>query len=215
MQTTGQDSTQICVMTQLLRTTFNLFQLYSCNQYPHLTYQYCQETCHIRGLQIKATPPTLDAEDKRHQALLADSIHHPHPDIPPHANCPVQFGNFFQPISPNPSRCMQYNNEFPAYALSVSRFTWAIYSFNSGHFASLISMRNLTFNNTLASNPFAYGHALMEEFTSCKCIFSSARPFWTTFGDRAINQLSMAIWFTQIDSNPANQPVHFGHCRLP
>ncbi len=47
MQTTGHDSTPMCVMTQLLRTTLDLFQLYDCNQHPHLTYQYCQETCHI------------------------------------------------------------------------------------------------------------------------------------------------------------------------
>ena len=47
MQTTGHNSTPICVMTQLLRTTLDLFQLYDPNQRPHLTYQYCQETCHI------------------------------------------------------------------------------------------------------------------------------------------------------------------------
>ncbi len=62
---------------------------------------------YYRGPWIKATPPTLDAKDKRHQTLLADSIHHPHPDIPPYvSNCQVQFGNFVQPISPNPSHCV-------------------------------------------------------------------------------------------------------------
>ncbi len=162
-------------MTQLLRTTFNLFQLYDCNWCPHLTYQYCWETCHITKVRkSRKTPPTLDSEDKRHQTLLVDSIHHPHPDIPPHvSNCPVQFGNFDQPISPDPSHCVRYNNKFPAYAFSASWFTWAIYSFNSGHFASSISTCNLPFNVTLVCAPFAYGGALMEEFTSCKCIFSS------------------------------------------
>ncbi len=128
-----------------------------------------------RGPRIKADPPTLAAEDKEHQTLLVDSILHPHPEIPPHvSNCPFQFGHFEQPLSPDPSHCVWYNNGFPAYALSISQLNWAIYSFNSGHFASSISTCNFPFNVTLACDPFVYKRVLMEEFTSCKCIFSSA-----------------------------------------
>jgi hypothetical protein len=110
------------------------------------------------GLQIRVDPPTMAAEDKEHQKLLTYSVLHSDPDISPHvSNCPVQFGNFEHPFSPDHSHCIWYNNEFPAYALSISQINWAIYSFNSGHFASSSSICNLPFNVTLACDPFAYG----------------------------------------------------------
>jgi hypothetical protein len=67
-----------------------------------------------------------------------------------------------------------YNSEFPALAFHVARFNWAVYSFNSGHFASTISTRNLPFDILLACNPYAYGRALFVEFTKCRCILPSA-----------------------------------------
>ncbi len=45
--------------------------------------------------------------------------------------------------------------------------------------------------------------------------FPARQPCWPTFRDQAINQPSMATWFTHIDSSPANQPVHFSRCKLP
>ena len=67
-----------------------------------------------------------------------------------------------------------YNSEFPALAYCVAWFSWAIYSFNSGHFASTILTRNLPFAVTLACDPYAYGRALFTEFTGCRCILPSA-----------------------------------------
>jgi hypothetical protein len=49
-----------------------------------------------------------------------------------------------------------------------------MYLFNSGHFASVISKRNLPFNVSLACNPYAYGRALFNKFTGCQCISPSA-----------------------------------------
>ena len=67
-----------------------------------------------------------------------------------------------------------YNLEFPVLAFRVACFSWAIYSFNSGHFASTISTRNLLFAVSLACNPYAYGRALFAEFTGCQFILPSA-----------------------------------------
>jgi hypothetical protein len=49
-----------------------------------------------------------------------------------------------------------------------------MYLFNSGHFASTISKRNLPFDVLLACDPYAYGRALFNKFTGCRCIFPSA-----------------------------------------
>ncbi len=132
---------------------------------------------YYRSPQIKATPPTLDAEDEIHQTLLADSIHHPHLDIPPHvSNCPEFnleiLSNLFLPIPvtvcgiTTSSQHMHFLfHNLPGQSILSTPVI----------FASLISTCNLPFNVTLACNPFAYGYMLMEEFMSCKCIvFSSA-----------------------------------------
>ncbi len=66
------------------------------------------------------------------------------------------------------------NLEFPALAFWVACFSWAIYSFNSGHFSSTISTRNMPFAVSLACNPYAYGRALFAEFMGCQCILPSA-----------------------------------------
>ncbi len=87
---------------------------------------------------------------------------------------PVQFGTFADPAPVMLDERHNYNNEFLAFALSVARVNWEVYSFNSGNFASSISTRNLPFHVILACNPFAYGRALFEEFTKCPCILSSA-----------------------------------------
>jgi hypothetical protein len=81
--------------------------------------------------------------------------------IPPClANYPVQFGTI---ISPTDTDIRQlYNSEFPALAFRAACFSWAIHSFNSGHFASTISMCNLPFDVMLACDPYAYGCALYE-----------------------------------------------------
>jgi hypothetical protein len=92
--------------------------------------------------------------------------------LPCLANYPIQFGSF--PSLEDTSIRPMYNLEFPALALCVARFNWAVYLFNLGHFASTISTRNLPFDIFLACNPYAYGRVLFDEFTECRCILPSA-----------------------------------------
>jgi hypothetical protein len=92
--------------------------------------------------------------------------------LPCLANYPIQFGKF--PSLANTSIRPMYNSEFPALAFQVTHFSWAMYLFNSGHFASTISKRNLPFNVSLACDSYAYGHALFDKFTGCRCILPSA-----------------------------------------
>ncbi len=54
----------------------------------------------------------------------------------------------------------------------------------------------------------------MEVFTSCKCIFFSAMALLDQIRGLGDQSTINGYRFTHIDSNPANQPVHFGHCRL-
>jgi hypothetical protein len=87
------------------------------------------------------------------------------------ANYPVWFGKF--PLLHNTTIRPLFNSEYPAFAFQAAHFNWAVYLFNSGHFASTISMRNLPFDILLACNPYAYGHGLFNEFTECPCILPS------------------------------------------
>jgi hypothetical protein len=79
------------------------------------------------------------------------------------ANYPVRFGQF--PLDQDTKIRALYNLEYPALAFRASRFSWAVYSFNSDHFASTILNCNLPFDILFACNPYAHGRALFDEFT--------------------------------------------------
>jgi hypothetical protein len=72
-------------------------------------------------------------------------------------NHPIKFGAFPSTV-PNAMEMdsrKPYNSEYPVFAFRASHFVWAVYSFNSGHFASTISKQNLPFSVLLACDPFA------------------------------------------------------------
>jgi hypothetical protein len=89
---------------------------------------------------------------------------------------PVVFGNF---TTANPSLMDSpaqafYNSEFPALAYSITRFHWAAYGFNSGHFISIIEQRNLLFLIVMACDPFANSCALFNEVVKCPNVLHGA-----------------------------------------
>jgi hypothetical protein len=86
---------------------------------------------------------------------------------------PVQFGLFSTLTSPEPIRAL-YNNKFPALAYWATNFLWAVYGFNSGHFLSTISKRNLPFSVVLACDPFKYSRALFHKLSACPTVLPSA-----------------------------------------
>ncbi len=88
------------------------------------------------------------------------------------SNVPVQFGDFGK--APPPASRPLLNNTFPCYAQQVLCFSWAVYSFQGGHFASTIQSQNLPFCVSIACNPYEAGCSLFQEFMSCRHIFSSA-----------------------------------------
>jgi hypothetical protein len=87
------------------------------------------------------------------------------------SNVPVQFGDFGK--APPPASRPLLNDEFPCYAQQVLCFSWAVYSFQGGHFASTIQSQNLPFCVSIAWDPYEAGCSLFQEFTSCHHIFSS------------------------------------------
>jgi hypothetical protein len=170
---------------------------------------------YYRGPRNKVDPPTLATDNKEHQRLLAYSVLHSHFEESTHlSNRPVQLGNFGNLLPPNPGHGVWYNNEFPAYALFVSQINWSIYSFNSGHFASLICTCHLLFNLMLLATCLHMDEPFWRNLLHADVFFLVLRPCWITFGDPAINQPSMGTWFTPINSSPENLPMHFGCCKL-
>jgi hypothetical protein len=60
-------------------------------------------------------------------------------------NVPNKFGEFKKATPPIAKARALLNDEFPCYAQQVLEFSWAVYFFHGGHFASTIQSRNLPF----------------------------------------------------------------------
>jgi hypothetical protein len=76
----------------------------------------------------------------------------------------VKFGDF-DTVTPLDGHAST-NHEFPCYAQQVLRYSWAVYSFGGGHFASTISSQSLPFCIKLACNQYDFGCTLFWEFTT-------------------------------------------------
>jgi hypothetical protein len=85
---------------------------------------------------------------------------------------PFQVGTFNS--MPLGSSRTNYNADIPALAYRATTFSWALYGFNSGHFASTVEKRNLPIQVVLACDPFEYGRALFHEFVRCPTVLHSA-----------------------------------------
>ena len=86
---------------------------------------------------------------------------------------PVTFGEF-DIVTPS-DRHVSTNHKFPCYAQQVLHFSWAVYSFGGGHFASTISSWSLPFCVKLACDQYDFGRALFWEFTQCMQIFTHGK----------------------------------------
>jgi hypothetical protein len=63
-------------------------------------------------------------------------------------------------------------------ARTITRFEWAIYSFNNGHFVSSIQAQALPFRVVLCADAFVEGRALFKEFTNCPLILSGVKELY-------------------------------------
>jgi hypothetical protein len=67
-----------------------------------------------------------------------------------------------------------YNSDVTVAASILSKFDWAVYGFNDGHFSSTITDLGMPFCVVLACDPYANGRALFKEVSLCPNILSSA-----------------------------------------
>ena len=89
---------------------------------------------------------------------------------------PVTLGKFGI-VTPSDGHVLT-NYQFPCDAQQVLRFSWAVYSFGGGHFASTILLRSLPFCVKLACDQYDFGHALFREFTQCTQIFDHGKDIF-------------------------------------
>jgi hypothetical protein len=92
---------------------------------------------YYRGPRIHTPTDTGKCSDANHchaivSSVLVNNCH----GLCHLSNIPVKFGDFGW-VTPSTSRSL-HNNEFPCYAMQVLQFSWAVYSFQGGHFASTI-----------------------------------------------------------------------------
>jgi hypothetical protein len=90
---------------------------------------------HYRGPQVIQPTTTDTHSDANHsQAIISmvmvDNCH----GLCHLSNIPVEVGNFGW-VTPSTSHSL-HNNEFPCNALQVLQISWAVYSFQGGHFTS-------------------------------------------------------------------------------
>jgi hypothetical protein len=126
---------------------------------------------YYRGPRV-VPPPSADEQttDINHcQSLLTQVLTHSSNGLCHLSVNPITFGEF-DTVTPSDGHAST-NHEFRCYAQQVLRFSWAVYSFGGGHFASTIATRSLPFCVKLACNQYDFGRALFREFTQCTQIF--------------------------------------------
>jgi hypothetical protein len=81
------------------------------------------------------------------------------------SHVPVWFGDF-NTVTPADAHVLT-NHKILSLAQQILQFSWAVYCFGGGHFASTISFHNLPFCVKIACNQYKSGCALFHEFTLC------------------------------------------------
>jgi hypothetical protein len=128
---------------------------------------------YYRGPRIMPFSDTDDTSDSsHHQAIVSTVMINNCHGLCHLSNIPIQFGDFRNVTSPN--AWLLRNDKFPCYAQQALQFSWAVYSFYGGHFASTIQSWNLPFHISLACNPYKSGCSLFQEFTTCWQVFNSS-----------------------------------------
>ncbi len=91
------------------------------------------------------------------------------------SNYAIHFGTYAGPKLGHAHTARPLCNSDVTVAASIlSKFDWAMYGFNNGHFSSTITELGMPFNIVLACDPYANGQALFKEITLCPTILSSA-----------------------------------------
>ena len=113
------------------------------------------------------TPPTVP--NPVHASIAAASA--PTIGFQHLSNHAVRFGTYSEslPGTVHPSRPL-YNSDVTVAASILSKFDWAVYGFNNGHFSSTIKELGMPFCVVLACDPYSSG----RELCSCPTILSSA-----------------------------------------
>ena len=148
-----------------------------CERFPAPTHlpMLPENMLYYRGPRVVPPPSAHEQSTDIHhyQSLLTQVMTHA-------SNClchlsvnPVTFGEF-DAVTPSDGHAST-NHEFPCYTQQVLHFSWAVYSFGGGHFASTISSRSLPFCVKLACDQYDFGRALFREFTQCTQIFEHGK----------------------------------------
>ncbi len=91
------------------------------------------------------------------------------------SNWPVTFGTAAPANAVcDVALCCLYNLDITRATSMLAHFDRAVYSFNSGHFLSIIHKWGSPFKVVLACNPFVHGCALFCKLSECKLIMNSA-----------------------------------------
>ncbi len=160
---------------------------------------------YYRGPRVVPPSPTDEPNADNHhcQSLFSQVLTHDSNGLSHLSVNPVTFGKF-STGTPSDSH-VSTNHELLCYAQQVLHFSWAIYSFGGGHFASTISTRSLPFCVKLACDQYNFGCALFREFSKCTQIFEHGKDFLhhiRSSGDSSQihGYLIHSIWFQDSDT---------------
>ncbi len=158
----------------LFKTYLDLTRALRTNNPPPMSFPMKPENMpYYRGPRLHTPTDTDERSDANHcHAIVLSVLVHDCHGLCHLSNIPVKFGDFGQ-VTPSTSRSL-HNDKFPCHAMQVLQFSWGVYSFQGGHFASTIQDQNLPFHVKLACEPFESGRSIFQEFTSCLQVFSMA-----------------------------------------
>jgi hypothetical protein len=134
------------------------------------------------------------------------------------SHVPVRFGEFNTVTSSGTQ--ISTKHKIPCFAQQIPRFSWAVYSFSGGHFASMVTSHNLSFCVKIVCNQYESGRALFCEFMMCNRIFSNGNKTMDCIhssGDtsQVHGYLIHSLWFTDSDTTGISKEPSFPnwvHC---
>ncbi len=100
-----------------------------------------------------------------------------------------------------------YNSDVTVAASILSKFDWAVYGFNDGHFSSMITDLGMPFCVVLACNPYTNGQALFKEVSLCPNILSSAPALLDHIRASGVTSL-MTGYVIHLHGYTSTEPTH-------
>jgi hypothetical protein len=127
------------------------------------------------------------------------------PSNPRLENIPILFGSILENSTATATPFL--NNDIPTIAHQITKFNWALYGFNSGHFASTCRSNTIPFSVVVAADTNFHRRSLIKDQLACPTILDSADALLKYADNR--NEPMHGFWITGPDIMSTTEQTTF------